>query len=62
VGNAVMFSGEAEDEGQRNGYRIRVEDNGEPGRGRDVFSIDTDRGFVASGVLVRGNIQYHPGP
>jgi hypothetical protein len=31
-----------------------------PGAGLDTFSISTDSGYSASGVLADGNIQVHP--
>jgi hypothetical protein len=40
-------------------YRISVDDNGEPGAGVDTFSLSTDLGYAASGVLSEGNIQVH---
>ena len=35
-------------------------DNGEPGKGRDTFSISIDcNGYTASGTLAGGNIKLH---
>jgi hypothetical protein len=59
VSNRAIFSGNAEVNGATTRYRIVVEDQGEPGRGVDRFSISTDSGYAASGALVAGNIQVH---
>jgi hypothetical protein len=40
-------------------YRIDVDDLGEPGAGRDTFTIQTSSGYMAGGVLTQGNIQIH---
>lgn len=40
-------------------YRIVVEDIAEPGTGADRFSITTDSGYGASGLLTAGNVQVH---
>ncbi|MFY3741380.1 MAG: hypothetical protein HMLIMOIP_001835 [Candidatus Nitrosomirales archaeon] len=41
-------------------FTVTVTDNGEPGRGADIFSIDISNGYYkASGVLAGGNIQLH---
>ena len=40
-------------------YRIDVDDIAEPGKGKDTFKIQTDSGYVATGVLQGGNIQVH---
>jgi hypothetical protein len=40
-------------------YRIDVDDLAEPGKGKDTFKIQTDSGYVASGILQGGNIQVH---
>jgi hypothetical protein len=59
AGTHVTFLGQARVNGVQTGYRIDVDDMGEPGRDRDVFSIQTDNGFLATGVLRAGNIQIH---
>lgn len=51
--------GNAEVNGQRTQYRIDVDDLGEPGAGRDTFTIQTDSGYVGGGVLTQGNVQIH---
>ena len=40
-------------------FTVHVEDNGEPGIGRDTFSIVLSGGYTASGTLIAGNIQIH---
>lgn len=57
VGNQAMIWGDAKDNGVRTVYAIQVTDNGEPGRGRDTFAIQTASGFGASGTLTSGNIE-----
>jgi len=59
LGTHVTFLGQARVNGVQKNYRIDVDDLGEPGRNRDVFSIQTDNGFQAAGVLRAGNIQIH---
>ena len=39
-------------------YRITVQDNGEPNRGIDMFSIDTES-YDAGGPVEHGNVQLH---
>jgi hypothetical protein len=36
-----------------------VDDLGEPGNGKDDFTITTGTGYTAGGVLTAGNIQVH---
>jgi len=62
VGNRAVFTGRARVNGTETTYRIEVVDNGEPGAGRDTFTISTDSGFVATGVLAFGNIQVFGAP
>ena len=40
-------------------YTVDVTDNGEPGRGSDLFSLRLSNGYTASGTLAGGNIQLH---
>jgi hypothetical protein len=40
-------------------YWVDVEDNGEPGKDVDYFSISVSNGYKASGKLAGGNIQLH---
>lgn len=56
--HATLF-GNATVNGVATTYRIDVDDLGEPGAGRDTFTIQTASGFSAGGVLLRGNIQIH---
>lgn len=55
----ATFRGNAEVNGASTRYRIVVEDNAESGEGTDRFSIETDSGYVASGILTAGNVQVH---
>lgn len=55
----ATFRGNAEVNGESTGYRIVVEDNAESGEGTDRFSITTDSGYTASGILTAGNVQVH---
>lgn len=55
----ATFMGQARVDGALTGYRIDVDDLGEPGAGLDTFRIQTDNGFVAAGILAGGNIQIH---
>jgi hypothetical protein len=55
----ATFVGAAEVNGEPTRYRIVVEDNAESGRGADTFTITTDSGYGASGVLTAGNVQVH---
>ena len=57
-GNSATFYGNATVDGVPTTYRIQIADNGEPGRA-DVFRIETSSGYVAGGVIERGNIQVH---
>ena len=58
VGNTATWQGMAEVNGVAEHYRITVQDNGEPNRGVDVFSIETET-FEAAGNVRYGNIQVH---
>lgn len=55
----ATFLGTAEVNGEPTRYRIVVEDNAESGGGADRFSITTDSGYAASGLLTAGNVQVH---
>jgi hypothetical protein len=56
--HATLF-GNATVNGIATTYRIDVDDNGEPGRGRDTFRIQTASGYSAGGTLTRGNVEVH---
>jgi hypothetical protein len=60
--NQQAHSGTVEGEGVDNGqpvtFTVEVIDNGEPGK-TDVFNIELSNGYVAGGMLTRGNIQVH---
>ncbi len=62
VGTNAYWSGTAEVNGVRTRYRIDVDDIDESGIGRDTFTIHTDTGYVAGGILTSGNIQLHKQP
>ncbi len=57
IGNHATFRGKADANGAApTTYRIEVIDNGEPGLG-DTFTIATDSGYAAGGILTGGNVQ-----
>jgi hypothetical protein len=60
AGTHATFGGNATINGSPTTYRIKVDDNGEPGAGLDTFTITTTSGYSATGVLTDGNIQVHP--
>ena len=53
------IEGRAEINGVPGTYAVDVADNGEPGRGKDVFRITLSNGYTAGGPLGGGNIQLH---
>jgi hypothetical protein len=59
VGNEAWIYGDATDNGAATTYVVHVVDKGEPGTGRDTFSILTASGYSASGTLTGGNVQAH---
>jgi hypothetical protein len=59
TGNKATIFGNATVNDVQTTYRIDVEDNGEPGMGRDIFLIQTTSGYTAGGLLTRGNVQVH---
>lgn len=59
VANHATIYGNAEVNGAQTLFKMEIFDNAEPGIGRDVFSILTQNGYAASGVLTQGNIQAH---
>jgi hypothetical protein len=64
TGPARTFSGSATVDG-KSGYTyvVTVQDNAEPGRGVDWFSLRIpETGYTASGYLGGGNIQLHTHP
>src|SRR5713226_4330022 len=59
-GNTRTFSGGATINGQSGfTFTVTATDNGNPGAGKDSFSIQLSNGYSASGVLGGGNIQLH---
>lgn len=61
-GNTATFSGSCTNNGQPCTFTCTVQDNGNPGRGRDTFSLD-GAGFTPnSDTLNGGNIKIHNKP
>ena len=58
IGNSATWEGTASVNGVQRPYRITVQDNGEPNKGADMFSI-TAGTFQAGGNVQHGNIQIH---
>jgi hypothetical protein len=56
IGNTATWEGTASVNGVQQPYRITVQDNGEPNRGVDTFSI-TAATYQAAGKVRRGNVQ-----
>ncbi|MDX6473104.1 MAG: hypothetical protein QOK22_1920 [Gaiellaceae bacterium] len=56
-GNHATFFGRADVDGVAATYRIDAVDNGDSGRGRDTFQIQTSTGYAAGGILTEGNVQ-----
>ncbi len=59
VGTHATIFGRATVNGTQTRYRILVDDLDEPGRFRDTFSIITENGYAATGLVTQGNIQIH---
>ena len=57
TGPTATIFGNAEIAGASTPYRLQVHDGGEPGAGVDAFTITTDGGYGAGGLLTRGNVQ-----
>ena len=58
-GNTVTVQGTGTANGTATSFQVTVQDKGEPGAGRDTFSIRLGTGYSRSGVLQAGNIQIH---
>jgi hypothetical protein len=58
TGNTATWEGTASVNGVQRPYRITVQDNGEPNRGADTFSIVAGT-YQASGNVQNGNIKIH---
>ena len=55
----IVWAGNCEVDGRAGQTcQVTVTDNGEPGRGQDIFTI-TAGGYTAGGPLAGGNIQLH---
>jgi len=57
----ATFFGEATVDGVATNYRIDVEDLADPGALSDTFTINTESGYTATGVVEQGNIQVNGG-
>lgn len=55
ISNKASFTGVIK--GTTDTFAVCVNDNGEPGTGKDTFSIVTSTGYKAGGILKGGNIQ-----
>jgi hypothetical protein len=58
--DTAMIFGDATQNGVATQYLIQATDNGQPGKGKDTFSITTKAGYTRSGTLTEGNIQVRP--
>jgi hypothetical protein len=58
TGNTATWEGTASVNGVQRPYRITVQDNGEPNKGADTFSI-TAGTYQAGGNVQNGNVQIH---
>ena len=58
LGSMATWEGTAEVNGDREDYRITVQDNGEPNQGLDTFAIETET-YGAAGPVEHGNVQLH---
>ena len=56
-GTTVVFTGQATVDGAPTGYQIQVFDDDSSGTNSDTFSIQTDSGYSAAGVLAKGSIE-----
>ncbi|HZH31999.1 MAG TPA: choice-of-anchor P family protein [Pyrinomonadaceae bacterium] len=57
--NSRRIEGTCEINGLPGTYTVEVTDNGEPGKGKDIFTITLSNGYTAGGLLEGGNIQLH---
>jgi hypothetical protein len=57
--NEVVITGRGNIGGTQVSFTLRIQDNGEPGTGRDFFRIEISNGHTAEGRLSQGNIQFH---
>jgi hypothetical protein len=55
----ATFFGVGTQNGQEITFRVDVDDLANPGAGRDTFTIQTDGGYLATGVLTEDNIEIH---
>ena len=57
--SSAYITGSARVNNSTQTFTVHVDDNGEPGKGVDTFSIILSGGYMASGALSAGNIQIH---
>jgi hypothetical protein len=58
-GNNATFSGTCTKNGAACNFTVTVQDNGEPGKGVDKFTISVDSGPTEGGTITKGNVQIH---
>jgi hypothetical protein len=58
-GQTVSFKGTGTNNNIATSFTIIVQDNGEPGAGKDTFAITLGTGYSKAGTLQGGNIQVH---
>jgi hypothetical protein len=58
-GKTVSFKGTGTNNNIATSFTIIVQDNGEPGAGKDTFAITLGTGYSKAGTLQGGNIQVH---
>ncbi len=59
TGSHATITGQATVNGVATTYTIDVDDNGDPGVGKDTFQIQTGTGYAAGGTITAGNVQVH---
>jgi hypothetical protein len=58
-GNTATFSGTCTNNGMPCNFQVTVQDNGNPGKGKDTFQISGFGVTPNSGTLSGGNIKFH---
>jgi len=59
-GNSATFSGSCTKNDAACTFTVTVQDNGEPGKGLDNFTISVSGEPVEGGTITKGNVQVHP--
>jgi hypothetical protein len=59
-GNSATFSGSCTKNDAACTFTVTVQDNGEPGKGVDKFTISVSGEPVEGGTITKGNVQVHP--